>query len=364
MSSVLFGLGLALGIAIVVLGAAFLFGKKSVLIGIIFILLGIAVVLGILLANAKMNRNPADPAPTGQISVNTAGTDETAPPSGPDASPDPSAGAETVSPPATDDVSEETEGPSSEEPAGTPDETPAAPTKAPDGEYITVHYDPSTIVKPDNWNGSTIYLTFDDGPSYVTDKVLDQLKKYNVKATFFVIGSDFEGSRGNYIKRALAEGHNIGIHSKTHEYHIIYESTDAFFKDFYAVDESLKKGVGFAPDISRFPGGASNGVSKKYCPGIMTQLTKMVPERGFVYFDWNVSPEDAMSHMTAEEIEAAVFKELSKNRAVNVVLMHDYDGQDTTAESLSLIIERALAEGYAFDRLTSETAPVQHPVFN
>ena len=360
MSSVLFGLGLALGIAVAVLGAAFLFGKKSVLPGVTFILLGVAVVLGVLLLNNKLNRGSVAPGPSGYLSVSTSIPEETPDPSEYTAGPDESAQPETEDP-----SYEGTPGGTGEAPEETPSVTPpASPTKAPDGEYITVHYDPSTIVKPENWNGSTIYLTFDDGPSYVTDKVLDQLKKYNIKATFFVVGSDFEGSRGRYIKRALEEGHNIGIHSECHEYNVIYVSTEAFFKDFYAVDESLRKGAGFAPNISRFPGGASNGVSKKYCPGIMTQLTNMVPERGFVYFDWNVSPEDAMSHMTAEEILAAVFKEVSKNRAQNVVLMHDYEGQDTTAEALPLIIERALAEGFAFDRLTYETDPVQHPVFN
>ncbi|MBP1587241.1 MAG: polysaccharide deacetylase family protein [Clostridia bacterium] len=364
MSSVMFGLGLALGIAIAVLGAAFLFGKKSVLPGIVLILLGAAVALGMLVINNKMNQAAVVPGPSGHLSVNTVEPVATNVPS-----------EYTEAPSETD--AQETETPSPDNtPAETPDttaETPEvtstgkvteAPTRLPEGEYLTVHYDPSTIVKPDNWNGSTIYLTFDDGPSYVTDKVLDQLKKYNVKATFFVVGSDFEGSRGRYIKRALEEGHNVGIHSKTHEYQIIYTSTDAFFEDFYAVDSSLKKGVGFAPNISRFPGGASNGVSKKYCPGIMTQLSKMVPERGFIYFDWNVSPEDAMTRMTAEEIVAAVFKEVSRTKTENVVLMHDYDGQDTTADALPLIIERALSEGYAFDRLTYETKPVQHPVFN
>ncbi len=367
MNAILFGLGLACGVALAAAGAAIAYGKRNLLLGGVVFLVGIAVVLGMFLLNAK-NSGDEPGGTDAPVLINTPEPTRAPDATDPSTETDNGETGETPTPgPEGTHVEEPTDVP------GTPTEVPTeAPTEKPTptptpepGQYLKVGYDPSTILKPDNWNGSVIYLSFDDGPSYVTEKVLDNLAKYNVKATFFVVGNDFNGSRGNYIKRALSEGHNVGIHSQCHEYNIIYVSVEAFFKDFDMVRDSLRNHIGFDPNISRFPGGASNGVSKKYCTGIMTELTRLVPERGFQYFDWNVSPEDAMSHMTAQEICDAVFKELRSNRPANVVLMHDYEGQDTTAEALDLIIPKALAEGYAFDRLTYETTPaIQHGVIN
>ncbi len=364
MNAVLFGLGLACGVALAAAGAAIAYGKRNILLGGVVFLVGIAVVLGVFVLNARNNADGPGKTETPVLITTpepTQGPEETGPRTG-DMTPTPE---NTPLENPTDVPTDAPTATPTEIPTEAPTERPTStPTPEP-GQYLKVGYDPSTIVKPENWNGSVIYLSFDDGPSYVTNKVLDNLAKYNIKAAFFVVGNDFGGARGNYIRRALSEGHNVGVHSQSHEYNIIYVSVDAFFKDFDMVRDSLRNHIGFDPNISRFPGGASNGVSKKYCAGIMTQLTKLVPERGFQYFDWNVSPEDAMTHMTAEEICEAVFKELRSNRPANVVLMHDYEGQDTTAEALDLIIPRAFAEGYAFDRLTFETTPaIQHGVIN
>ena len=67
---------------------------------------------------------------------------------------------------------------------------------------------------------SNAYLTYDDGPSSITNSVLDILKKYNVKATFFVINS------GSYnkttLQREVNEGHTIGLHAYDHNYALAY----------------------------------------------------------------------------------------------------------------------------------------------
>ena len=80
-------------------------------------------------------------------------------------------------------------------------------------------------------NNGVIWLTFDDGPSAtITPKVLDILKKENVKATFFVI--NYSSSNEHLIKRIVAEGHTIGIHGYSHEYSKIYKSKETFMKIF------------------------------------------------------------------------------------------------------------------------------------
>ena len=130
---------------------------------------------------------------------------------------------------------------------------------------------------PDEPNGHTVYLTFDDGPTVYTDKLLDVLDKYNVKVTFFVV----YGNRVEQLQRMDAAGHTIGVHSNTHEYHEIYSSVENFFADFNAVSDKIEAAVGYRPTILRFPGGSSNTVSRRYCRGIMTALTQKVKEMGY-----------------------------------------------------------------------------------
>lgn len=72
----------------------------------------------------------------------------------------------------------------------------------------------STQIKNDE---KIIYLTFDDGPSVMTDKVLDVLKENDVKATFFIIGNKIKGQEA-VVKRIYTEGHSIGLHTYTHTY--------------------------------------------------------------------------------------------------------------------------------------------------
>ncbi len=199
-----------------------------------------------------------------------------------------------------------------------------------------------------------IYLTFDDGPSSATTpKILDVLKKYNVKATFFVIGKGPD----ELIKREFDEGHAIGLHSNSHDYATIYKSSNAFWSDMNKVASRVEKITGKKTDLLRFPGGSSNTVSKHYKIGIMEQLSVEVEENGYGYFDWNIVSGDA-GDLTAETFEGKVKQEydfvvdnLSKLRG-NVVLMHDI--KETTAEVLEDIIKYAQEEGYTFDVLSRD----------
>lgn len=193
-----------------------------------------------------------------------------------------------------------------------------------------------------------VYLTFDDGPDNgYTPMILDVLKKYDVKATFFVTstGSD------DLIKREFDEGHAVGVHTSSHDYAKIYVSSDAFWNDFNIVAERIKKITGQAPTLSRFPGGSSNTVSKKYSKGIMTQLVKEVEEKGYAYFDWNESSGDAggLTHPTLEENVQQEIKNvttsLSKSHG-NVILMHDI--KKTTANAIEGIVKYGIDNGYTF----------------
>lgn len=143
------------------------------------------------------------------------------------------------------------------------------------------------------YSDSIIYLTFDDGPSLeVTPYILDVLKKYNIKATFFVINKN---SNTDYlIKRAYDEGHTIGLHSYTHSYNI-YASVSSYFDDLTKIEDKVISLTGESSKIIRFPGGTSNTISRNYSNGIMSALAKEVQNRGYSYFDWNVGSSDTVT---------------------------------------------------------------------
>ena len=135
------------------------------------------------------------------------------------------------------------------------------------------------------------YLTFDDGPSENTAKILDFLKANQIRATFFVIGK--ENMDGIY-KRIVDEGHTLAIHSNTHDYSSIYQSVDTFMEDIDTLANNLEKITGVRPTIMRFPGGSNNTVSNRYGgDDLMDQIIETVEESGYTYFDWNVDSMDA-----------------------------------------------------------------------
>ena len=207
-------------------------------------------------------------------------------------------------------------------------------------------------------NGKIIYLTFDDGPSSYTSKLLDILKKYNVKATFFVTGSGSD----ELIKREYEEGHTIGLHTNSHNYGYIYQNADNFFKDLYAVQDRVERVTGHKSYIMRFPGGSSNTVSRSADGGtkIMSYLTNEVERRGFTYFDWNVSSGDAGATTSSDGVYSNVVNGLKYNS--NVVLQHDVKGFSVNA--VERIIQYGLNNGYTFRPLTAASYTAHHGVNN
>lgn len=210
------------------------------------------------------------------------------------------------------------------------------------------------VVEP---TGNVIYLTFDDGPSSYTPRLLEILAKYNVKATFFVVGT----ASTEYYDDIVKGGHAIAIHTNTHDYSKLYASDEAFFDDLYAVREKIYQKTGIYTTLMRFPGGSSNRVSKSYCTGIMSRLTKAVEAQGFQYFDWNVDSNDAGGAKTSEEVFQNVIKGV-KGRKYSIVLQHDI--HKFSVEAVDDIIEWGLANGYTFEALTPSSPTAHHKVNN
>ena len=205
-----------------------------------------------------------------------------------------------------------------------------------------------------------IYLTFDDGPSNITPQILDILKEEGVSATFFIIG--FGHDKDDIVKRIVDEGHTIAIHGTSHVYKEIYSSEDAYMNNINSLQDQIYNLTGVKTWITRFPGGSSNLISK-FNPGIMTRLTKLVTEKGYHYFDWNIDSDDAGRAYISSMIYNNVVTNLSHNR-LNVVLMHDASSKQQTLLALKDIIEYGKNNGYVFDKITMDTPVVVHSVNN
>ena len=206
-------------------------------------------------------------------------------------------------------------------------------------------------------NGKTVYLTFDDGPGPYTAQLLDILKEYNVKATFFVT-NQFPKYQ-NLIGRAYSEGHAIGVHTYSHKW-TVYSSVESYVDDFVKMHNLIKVQTGIDTKIFRFPGGANNTVSKKYANGVVSAIANHLTSQGYVYYDWNCDCNDATSATTSQIIENV--KRQIANKDYSVVLMHDI--KKKTVNAIPAIIEYCLAHGYNLDVITTETPLVQLTIAN
>lgn len=209
--------------------------------------------------------------------------------------------------------------------------------------------------------GKFIYLTFDDGPSEsITPNLLQILKEEKVKATFFVINHD--DSLNYLIKQEDTDGHMVALHSFTHTYSYVYSSIDNYFKDLNDIKEKVHNITGKSSNIIRFPGGSSNTVSRRYQEGIMTYLTGEVVNQGYYYFDWNVDSDDAGSAHDENEVYTNVVNNLDYTN--NIVLMHDFEGNDKTLNAIRNIIHYGKENGYTFKVIDENTQPIRHSVNN
>ena len=203
-----------------------------------------------------------------------------------------------------------------------------------------------------------VYLTFDDGPSPLTQQILDILDRYNAKATFFVTNQD--PACADKIKEAYDKGHTIGMHTSSHKYDVVYSSVDAYFADLDAIAQTVKAQIGYVPCFIRFPGGSSNTVSANITPGIMTALVQEVQNRGYQYYDWNGSSGDGAVRSTQELIAGGTT--FTDNNIV--YLSHDSASKQTTVEALPAIIEHYQAQGYTFKALDRGSYTAHHGVSN
>lgn len=219
---------------------------------------------------------------------------------------------------------------------------------------------PQTEYQIINPGDKVVYLTFDDGPSAYTEKLLTVLAKYNVKATFFVTGVNGNAAKYRYmIAKEAAQGHTVAVHTYTHNWNI-YSSVDAFHSDIEKMNDIIEQQTGKRTNLLRFPGGSGNTVSKNYCKGVMTALTAEVGAWGYRYFDWNVSSGDAGGTTSTNQVYKNVINGIAKcgnSGKPAVVLQHDI--KSYSVDAVERIIQWGLSNGYTFLPLT-ENSPDCH----
>ncbi|MDR2296324.1 MAG: polysaccharide deacetylase family protein [Clostridiales Family XIII bacterium] len=233
---------------------------------------------------------------------------------------------------------------------------PAPPKLWPEHKAYQELYPALYAARSDRWftRDKTLYLSFDDGPTIYTARVLDTLKEKGVKATFFIVGSSVArlGEEGKALLRRMAdEGHTIGVHCNVHDYARIYASVEAFLEDFNAAFDLIREATGLRADIFRFPGGSVNSHNE----GIRTALIAEMERRGFTYYDWNASTNDTAKNATEESAwRNAVSRAGNTDRVI--LLMHDT--KEPTVRALPRIIDTYRNMGYGFARLTNIDKPI------
>ncbi len=199
-----------------------------------------------------------------------------------------------------------------------------------------------------------VYLTFDDGPSTTnTPQVLDVLDNYNVKATFFVLGSSIDKSEGakDILKETVNRGHAIANHTYGHDYSYLYPNrvmnVDNILSDLDKSQNAMKAVLGqdFSTRVIRLPGGYWSWEGR-------TPMKEAMEQNGYYNVDWNALNKDAEGKKKNSDELVQCVKEsvevLGPNADSVVLLMHDTYGKEETVKALPRIIEYLQSQGFEF----------------
>lgn len=178
-----------------------------------------------------------------------------------------------------------------------------------------------------------IALTFDDGPhEHYTEEILDILAKYDIKATFFVIGTNAD-TYPELIRKELEAGHEVENHTLSHVY--LKKATDVEIKEEMIESQSIIASItDYKTKFLRPPGGLYDG-----------RLTSIANELGYKIVLWSLDTCD-WAHPTPENIAANVLEDV---RGGDIILMHDYiGGNSPTPMALEIMLPKLIERGFEF----------------
>lgn len=205
-------------------------------------------------------------------------------------------------------------------------------------------------------SGKSIYLTFDDGPSGYTERLLEVLDRYNIKATFFVT------NRVNYpdiLPKIAAAGHAIGNHTANHDYEMLYASEESFLDALEKMEAIILDQTGIRTSLFRFPGGSASIDRHTPQEGMARTLAALVQDHGYQYFDWDLDSRDTAEARTPGAVYKNVISGV-RGRTKTVVLQHDI--KKFSVDAVERIIVWGLKNGYTFLPLNADSPAVHHKI--
>lgn len=207
-----------------------------------------------------------------------------------------------------------------------------------DVSYDSYKYDyEDIIIKKGNENEKVIALTFDDGPDEVfTPQVLDILKKYNVKATFFLIGEKVPYNK-KIVKREKEEGHEIGNHTFTH-INASKKTYEEIEEEITKTQEAIKDVTGEYPTLFRPP---YRALSRDLCKIVKEKNMNIVLWSNIDVRDWSNPGVNNMVNTIESKVENG-----------NIIILHDYNtvrnNKSQTIQTLEIVIPKLKEQGYKF----------------
>jgi len=214
----------------------------------------------------------------------------------------------------------------------------------------------------ENPHTARIYLTFDDGPGRdSTVRVLDILRSYRVKATFFVLGN-MVSKNPDILRQIDKDGHLIANHTYSHDYGKVYASSKTFIEELEQTDKLIAEVIGKSPvRIMRFPSG-STAAAMEADPRIREEITTYFNAGGWRYFDWNASLQDSLTEAPepgslAKNLNESIDSLVASGEKDIIVLAHDIDGKPWTPDDLPLVLDHCIRKGYAF-KVLNVNSPV------
>lgn len=188
----------------------------------------------------------------------------------------------------------------------------------------------------EKWNGITkkvAYLTFEDGPTALTPDILKSLREQDVKATFFVIGSNIN-EQPDVVRLMAKDGHYIGPHSETHDYDTLYKEKQ-YVPEMLRVQKQIKQLTNHTPLLTRPPYGST--------PGITKSIAKEIEQAELRIWDWSIDSMDWYYKDSAKEVAKTVIRRAEDS--VEIILLHE---QPQTLRALPAIVAGLKKKGYQF----------------
>lgn len=196
-------------------------------------------------------------------------------------------------------------------------------------------------------DSKVLYLTFDDGPSEYTGKLLDILEKYHMKATFFLLDEEMKRNP-EMVKRIVDEGHAVGVHGVTHEKNSFYCGTLGPLKEMEQANATLEQIIGRKTNLARTPYGSSPYLTKKQ--------EEALTEHEYVIWDWNIDSKDWCYRNPYKTFQATTKMIQKSEKEPKVILFHDIK---YVVETMTIFLDWMQQHHYTSEPITLEIKPVK-----